>query len=98
MPAGPARLEFGAPNVAAHCGQAAMPRVTHDLFVRHVIAVGGRHKPGAQAMRADRFRQRALQSGPGSALEKDLTYGVRTQPGGFDHAAAIDLPEQRTLW
>ena len=43
--------EFGAPNVAAHCGQAAMPRVTHDLFVRHAIAVGGRHKPGAQAMR-----------------------------------------------
>jgi hypothetical protein len=51
--------EFGAPNVAAHCGQAAMPRVAHDLFVRHAISVGGRHEPGAQAVRGDRLRQRA---------------------------------------
>jgi hypothetical protein len=46
-----------------------MPRVTHDLFVRHAIAIGGRHEPGTQAVRADRFRQRALQSGLGSTLE-----------------------------
>ena len=46
-----------------------MPRVTHDLFVRRSIAVGGRHEPGTQAVRADRFRQRALQSGLGSTLE-----------------------------
>jgi hypothetical protein len=68
--------EFGAPNVTAHCGQAAMPRVPHDLLVGHAITVGGRHEPGAQAVRADRFRQRATQPCLGRPLEENLSYGV----------------------
>ena len=47
-------------------------------------------------MRADRFGQRALQSGLGSALQKYLTHCVRAQPGCLDHASTIDLAEQRT--
>src|SRR4051812_36941296 len=42
--------ELGASNVAAHRGQAAMPCVTHDLFVGDTIAVSRRDEPGAQAM------------------------------------------------
>jgi hypothetical protein len=34
-----------------------MPRVTHDLFVRDTLLVGGRDEAGAQAVRADRLRQ-----------------------------------------
>ncbi len=42
-----------------------MPCVTHDLFVRDAVAVGGCHEPGAQAMRAERSSQRALLSSLG---------------------------------
>ena len=70
-----------------------MPGVTHDLFVWDTIAVSRRDEPGAQAMRAERFSQRALQSGLGGTLEKDLAHCVSGQPRAFDHATTVDLPE-----
>jgi len=47
--------ELSASNVAAHGGQAAMPCVTHDLFVGNTIAVSRRNETGAQAVGAERF-------------------------------------------
>ena len=73
--------ELGASNVAAHRGQAAMPCVTHDLFVGDTIAVSRRDEPGAQAMGAERFSQRAFQSSLGGTFEKDLAHCVSGQPG-----------------
>jgi hypothetical protein len=70
-----------------------MPRVPHDLFVWDTIAVSGRDEPGAQAMRAERFRQRAFQAGLGGMFEKDLAHCVSGQPGVFDRATTVDLPE-----
>ena len=55
--------ELGASNAAAHRGRTAMPGVTHDCFVRHAVAIGGRHAAGAEAMWAERFRRRACQAG-----------------------------------
>jgi hypothetical protein len=72
-----------------------MPCVTHDLFARDTIAIGGRDKPGAQAVRAERLSQRAFQSSFGGMFEKDLAHCVSGQPGAFDHATAVDLSEQR---
>ena len=72
-----------------------MPCVTHDLFVGDTIAVSRRDEPGAQAMGAERFSQRAFQSSLGGTFEKDLAHGVSGQPGAFDHATTVDLPEQR---
>ncbi len=40
--------QLGAPDVAAHRGQAPMPAVAHDLLVGHVGAVGRRHEAGPQ--------------------------------------------------
>jgi hypothetical protein len=64
--------ELGPSHITAHGGQAAMPRVTHNFFVRHAVPVGCRHEPGAEIVRADRFRQRAPDPGPGRALHEDL--------------------------
>ena len=70
-----------------------MPCVTHDLFVRHTIAVSGRDEPRAQAMRAERLRQRAFQSSLGSPFEKDLAHCVSGQPGTFDRTTTVHLPK-----
>ena len=72
-----------------------MPCVAHDLFVGDTIAVSRRDEPGAQAMGAERFSQRAFQSSLGGTFEKDLAHCVSGQPGAFDHATTVDLPEQR---
>src|SRR4029077_15739472 len=48
--------ELGASDVAAHCRQAPMPGVTHDLFVRDAVAGGGSHESRAGHV-AQRFRQ-----------------------------------------
>ena len=72
-----------------------MPCVTHDLFVRDTIAIGGGDKPGAQAVWAERFSQCTFQSSFGGTFEKDLAHCVSSQPGAFDHATTVDLPEQR---
>ena len=44
--------------------------------------------------RAERFSQRAFQSSLGGTFEKDLAHCVSGQPGTFDHATTVDLPEQ----
>ena len=72
-----------------------MPGMTHDLFVRHTVAIGSCDEPGTQAVRAERFCKRASQSGLGSTLQKDLAHCVGAQSGAFDHASPVDLPEQR---
>jgi hypothetical protein len=72
-----------------------MPGVTHDLFVRHTVAVGSCDESGTQAVRAERFGKRASQLGLGSSLQKDLAHRVSAQPGPFDNATAVDLAEQR---
>jgi hypothetical protein len=46
-------------------------------------------------VRADRFGQRAFQTGQCGALEQNLAHPVRTQPGVFDRAAAVELAKQR---
>ena len=46
-------------------------------------------------MRADRFGQRAFQTGQGGGLEQDLAHPVGTKPGALNATAAIDLAEQR---
>src|SRR5208283_2662527 len=86
--------ELWPPHVAAHGGQAPAPCVPHDLFVRHAVAEGGRHEASSQAMRADRLDQRALQPGPGGALEQDLSHLVRTQPCCLHDAATVDLAKE----
>jgi hypothetical protein len=83
--------EFGPSDIAAHGGQAAMSRVTHNFLVRHAIAVGRSHEPSAQAVWADRFRQCAPQSGPGCTLEKDLAHRISAQPVPLDGAATLTL-------
>jgi hypothetical protein len=60
-----------------------MPGMTHDFFVRHTIAVSSCDEPSTQAVRAERFCQRASQSGLGSTLQKDLAHCVSAQPGPF---------------
>src|SRR3974390_2996688 len=88
--------ELGPSDIAPHGGQAAMSRVTHNFFIRYAIAVGRRHEPGAQAVRAARFRQCAPQSGRGCTLEEDLAHRIGAQSVPFDGAATVDLAEQRT--
>ena len=73
-----------------------MPGVTHDFFVRHAVAIGGRHEARAEAMWAERFRQRASQAGLRRTLEKDLAHRIRAQPGAFNHASTVDFAEERT--
>ena len=70
-----------------------MPRVTHDLFVRDTIPVRGRDEAGAQAVRADRLRQRTSQS----ALAARFSRIWRTASGTsrtFDDATSVHLAEQ----
>jgi hypothetical protein len=88
--------EFGSPDVSAHRRQASVPGMAHDFLVRHAIAVCGRHKPGAQSVRADRLRRGTLHPGFRGASEENLADPIRAQPRGFDHAAAIDFAEQWT--
>ena len=76
--------ELGTPDVASHRGQAPMPCVAHDLFVRDAIPIGGSHESGPQAMGAKRLCQRPLQPSRGSALEKDLAHSIRGQSGASD--------------
>ena len=71
-----------------------MPRVTHDLFVRDTIPVRGRDEAGAQAVRADRLRQRTSQSRLGGTLQQDLAHRVRNQPDCLDDATSVHLAEQ----
>jgi hypothetical protein len=48
--------EFGSTDVAAHRGEAAMPRVAHDFLVGDAVAVGGCNEAGTEAVRAYRLR------------------------------------------
>jgi hypothetical protein len=71
-----------------------MTRVSHDLFVRYTIAIGGRHEAGTQAVWAHRLRQAAFESDLCGTLEQDLANRVRDQTYGLDRTAAVHLAEQ----
>ena len=62
--------ELGAPDVAAHGGQAALRCMTHDLLVRHAVAAGGGDEAGPQAMRADRLGRFILRTGIAQLLTR----------------------------
>jgi hypothetical protein len=53
----------GAPHVTPHGRQTTVPRVAHDLFVGHAVAVGSRHKAHTHAVPADWFCKRAFDAG-----------------------------------
>ena len=73
-----------------------MAGVTHDLLVRHTVAVGGGHEAGAQSVWADRFSQCAFDAGQGGAFEQDLANGVSAEPRARDLAPTAHLAEERT--
>jgi len=59
--------ELGPPDVAAHRGQAAVPRVAHDLSVRHTIPVAIVITPTRRPCGLTGSPQRAFQSGVADA-------------------------------
>jgi len=72
-----------------------MACMTHDLFVRHAVAVGRGHEPGAQAVWANRFSQRAFNAGQGGAFEQNLANGVGAEPRAGYIASTADFSKKR---
>ena len=74
-----------------------MPRMAHDLFVGHAVAIGGSHEAGPQSVWADRLSPGAWNSGLTCTTDQDLTHGASCQPRLLDLAAAVNFSENRAI-
>lgn len=71
-----------------------MPRMSHDLFVRHAIPVRSRHKARPHSVWTDRLKATAFETGLRSPFQEDLPHGIATQPRPLDTAGPVDFSEQ----
>ena len=83
--------QLSSPDIAPHRRQATVARVAHDLFIGYSIAVGRGDKPGAHAVRTDRFKKSCFQPCHPGAFEENLAYSIRAEPARLDISSAIDL-------
>ena len=74
-----------------------MPRVAHNLLVRHTVSIGRGDEARPHAMRRRRLKQGSLDSRRRGASSKDLANGIRVKALPTDRAPLRDPAKHRPI-